>query len=172
MNREDIEHELIYKSSHDRFSCFYNLRHHLKGQDYWEVLSYAYKMSDNTYDQKLNIVETFLEKEPNSEMFMNSLERQKLASLPDKIKIYRGMTVGEFKSGIFGISWTLDPKVAHFFAFDYGRNFTTNGEEKMIHEMIISKKNVFAYLASRNEEEIIYLNLKNAKELNDIDVLS
>ena len=70
------------------------------------------------------------------------------------------MTVIEFKSRIFGISWTLDPKVAHFFAFEYGRNFTTIGEEKMIHEMIISKKDVFAYLASGKEEEIIYLNLK------------
>ena len=158
MNREDIEDELINKSSHDRFACFYDLRHHLKGQDYWEVLINAYQCSDNTYDQKLNILISFLAKEPNSEMVMNSSEREKLALLPEKIKIYRGMTVSEFKSGIFGISWTLDPKVAHFFAFKYRRNFATNGEEKMIHEMIISKKNVFAYLASRNEEEIIYLN--------------
>ena len=161
MNKNDIEQILLFKSSYDRFSCFYDLRHHLKGQDYWEVLSYAYQMSDNTYDQKLNIVETFLEKEPNSEMLMNSLERQKLASLPDKIKIYHGMTVGEFKSGIFRISWTLDPKVAHFFAFYYGRNVATNREEKMIHEMIISKKEVFAYLAGRNEKELIFLKHKN-----------
>lgn len=158
MNREDIEDELINKSSHDRFACFYDLRHHLKGQDYWEVLRKAYQRSDNTYNQKLNILISFRAKEPNSEMVMDSLEREKLASLPDEIKIYRGMTVSEFKSRMFGISWTLDPKVAHFFAFEYGRNFTTNGEEKMIHEMIISKKDVFAYLASGKEEEIIYLN--------------
>jgi len=31
---------------------------------------------------------SFLEKEPNSEIFVNSLEREKIASLPQEVKIY------------------------------------------------------------------------------------
>jgi hypothetical protein len=105
----------------------------------------------------MKIIESFLEKEPKSEMFMESLERENLESLPKEITIYRGMTLSEFKSGVFGISWTLDPKVAHFFAFTYGRNFATKNEKKMIHKMTVSKKQIFAYLADRDEKEVIFL---------------
>ena len=157
MNKNDIEQILFFKSSFDRFACFYELRHHLKGQDYWEVLRNAYQSSDNTYHQRLNIIESFLEKEPKSEMFMESLERENLESLPEEITIYRGMTLSVFNSGVFGISWTLDPKVAHFFAFTYGRNFATKNEKKMIHKMTVSKKQIFAYLADRDEKEVIFL---------------
>ena len=57
-----------------------------KGLHYWEVLRNAYQSIDNTYHQKLNILESFLEKAPNSEMFINFLDWEKLSTLPNSIK--------------------------------------------------------------------------------------
>ena len=75
-------------------------------------------------------------------------------SLPDKLKIYRGGSIHESKTG-FGISWTLNKEVAEKFV---RIKKSLSDEEMVIHELIISKSMAVAYLNHRNEEEIIFLN--------------
>ena len=88
---------------------------------------------------------------------MNSKELEVIDRLPDEIEIYRGMTVKEFESGDFGISWTLNAERAKFFAYTYQRNYSTNDLPKMVHSMTINKNSIIAYTNGRDEEEIIYL---------------
>ena len=86
---------------------------------------------------------------------MNPKERKYLKELPQLFEIHRGMTVEEFESGEFGISWTLSKSVAEFFATKYLRNHSTNHLPKMIHSLKVNKKSVLGYLNSRQEQEIV-----------------
>ena len=63
------------------------------------------------------------------------------------------MGVEEYKSGIYGISWTLKKKVAEHFV-ELRKQF---GIECVVHEMKINKNEALAYLAGRKEAEIIYI---------------
>jgi len=76
-------------------------------------------------------------------------------SLPENITIYRGMTTEELKSGDFGISWTLSRERAEFFAFKYGRNFSTENKPKVVHQLEVTKVEILAYFNERNEQEVI-----------------
>lgn len=78
-------------------------------------------------------------------------------SLPENITIYRGMTVAELESGDFGISWTLSKECAEFFAFKYGRNFSTENKPKVVHQLEVLKVEILAYFHERNEQEVIYI---------------
>ena len=89
---------------------------------------------------------------------MTKEEQMFLKNLPDKVKIYRGMTKAEKESGYFGVSWTLRKKVAEFFCNDYGRNYDTRDEEKIVHWLLINKKDIIAVIQDRKEEEVIYIN--------------
>ena len=68
------------------------------------------------------------------------------------------MTKAEKKSGYFGVSWTLRKKVAEFFCNDYGKNYDTKDEEKIVHWLLIDKKDIIAVIQDRKEEEVIYIN--------------
>ena len=87
---------------------------------------------------------------------MSQDERDYLQSLPSQITIYRGMTEIEYKSGNYGISWTLKKELAKFFADIYVRNNATCGLKKTIRELVIDKKDVIAFFDGRQEYEIIY----------------
>jgi len=91
---------------------------------------------------------------------MSQEESDYLENLPDTFTIYRGMTVEEFKSGNFGVSWSLKESVARFFIEKYRRNFDTQEQPKTIHQLVIKKEDVIAYFGERKEFEIIYLHTK------------
>ena len=86
---------------------------------------------------------------------MLTKERNILAKLPERIKIYRGMTEKEYYSGDYGISWTLYKPMAEFFAFVYPRNYSTNHLKKMVAEAEVAKSNIIAFLNDRTEQELI-----------------
>jgi len=71
--------------------------------------------------------------------FMDEENKAEFDKLPDKIKVYRG-----YDDCPYGFSWTLSKKIAEMF----GSN---------IREREVEKKDVFAYLNDRTEEEIIIL---------------
>lgn len=81
-------------------------------------------------------------------------------NLPDKITVYRGANKVEATEG-FGQSWTLDPDIAEFFAYDYYStwSFKNNSyfanENRCIYQAIIPKDKVLVYTNSRKEYECI-----------------
>ena len=158
MDYEEASNLLIMCSSYDRFETFLKIKDQLNDKDYWRTLADAYTGSDNLYALKEEVKEAFLEDRSNREFLMTKKELKIYNSLPENLTIYRGMTVEELESGDFNISWTLLKERAEFFAYKYGRNFSTEGIPKVVHQLEVMKVEILAYFHDGNEQEVIYLN--------------
>lgn len=159
MNKKQIDSILfgIGCDSWNRFETFLRIVPQLKGKYYWYALRNAYDMSDNLFHINCLVKGSFAKDEPERQTLMIVKERKYLQGLSEQITIYRGMTEAEFKSGNFGISWTLRKETAEFFAFTYWRNRATNHLKKVVHELVINKSEVIAFFNERQEFEIIYI---------------
>lgn len=157
--KEIIDDVLLKCDSFDRFAGFLELcwKYNLKGDMYWYALKETYSTCDNLYGFKDNIKQAFSSEEPSREKLMSKKEQKYLSTLPENLTIYRGMTVQEFESGDFGVSWTLSKDVAEFFAYTYGRNHATAHLPKMVHELQVKKSDIVAYFSERKEFEVIYM---------------
>lgn len=138
-----------------RFQVFLAIKPILKGAQYWKTLRNAYDLSDNLFIYRHDVRLAFTSKEPEREQLMSKPERDALSKLPEQVTIYRAMTEQEFISGKFGVSWTLEKKVAKFFAETYGRNLATRKHKRVIHSITINKSEVVAlsrcFLNVRNQ---------------------
>lgn len=155
-----IDGILIRCNSYERFPMFLTISKGLKGELYWYTLRQCYDISDNLYQFRKEIKESFSRDEPDRNKLMSKRELNYLNGLPEEITIYRGMTIKEFESGEFGVSWTLKRKVGEYFMNTYRRNFDTNHLPKMVHELTIKKDNIISYFGQRKEFEIIYIHKK------------
>ena len=91
----------------------------------------------------------FIFKSTGGHWWMDAGERECLAGLPDQFVVYRG----ECEDG--GFSWTLSFDVAKFFA-----TRGTNNSTDVITKGVVRKRDVFAYLGRRSEEEVLVTNRK------------
>lgn len=157
MNFEEASNLLLMCSSFDRFKTFLEIKDLLNDKDYWKILSEAYTGSDNLYHLKEEVKEAFLEDRPYQKHLMNKEDLKVYKSLPERLIIYRGMTIEELQSKNFGVSWTLSKERAEFFAYTYGRNFSTDNKLKTVHQLEVSKVEILAYFGDRNEQEVIYI---------------
>ena len=155
--KEEIDDILIMCDSSERFPMFLKISKRLRGELYWYTLRQCYDLSDNLLKYRKEVKESFRSEEPERNKLMSKREINYLNRLPDELIIYRGMTVEEFKSGDFGVSWTLKKKVGEFFVKKYSRNIDTDHLTKMVHEIKIKKSDVISYFGQRGEYEIIYL---------------
>jgi hypothetical protein len=149
-------------NSENRFAKFMEFAdtHLLTQKQWWYGFRVAYEGSDNLYDSGEEIREILSWVDDFSyvrELMMEEEEIEYFNSLPDKLTIHRGMTVDEFNSGNFGVSWSLDKEVAEYFAYTYPRNHSTQHLPKMVHSVKIKKDKVIALLRERDENEIIIL---------------
>ena len=121
LDKEELNNILFgaYTNTYNRFHFFLQVKSLLSGSEYWSNLSDVYTMSDNLYSLRKEVRECFASKEPNREALMSIEEKQYLENLPNKVTIYRGMTVKENISGKFGISWSLEENTAKYFIEDY-----------------------------------------------------
>jgi len=154
--------QMIWVSSEDRFEKFYGLKDKFiaKG-NYWEILAKNYTMCNNTYRFKKELKEVFTDNVPGREKLITDKAKEILENLPEQVIIYRGMSVTENETGDYGISWTLDKKVAEKFAFNYIHNYDTIGQEHIVKELVVDKSKIVAYFDGRNEQEIIYIHNVN-----------
>ena len=157
MNYEEASRKLIMCSSFDRFQTFLEIKDQLNDKDYWKVLSDAYTGSDNLFRFSDEIKEAFIEERKFRPKLMSRKDLKHYNNLPEVITIYRGMTIEEFESGYFGVSWTLSKKVAEFFANQYGRNHDTSHLPKIVHKLEVPKQLICAYFSGRNEQEVVYI---------------
>ena len=143
--------------SYNVMDKFLEIAPSLNDMEYWYLLADAYNSADNLFHYKKIIKGLFTSSRKHREYLMTEEERKYLSKLPDELKVYRAMTVTEYKSGDFGISWTLSKKVAKFFKDEYVRNYSTMNEPRVIKTMIIDKNQIIAYWNDRKEEEIIIM---------------
>ena len=150
--------QLLLCSSDDRFQKFYDLREKFINKGiYWETLSYHYPLCKNTYRFNKEIKEVFTADVPGKEALMTNEVKGFINNLPETITIYRGMTLEEEECGNYGVSWTLNKKVAEKFAYNYLYNYDTRNKKRIVKEIEINKSNIITYFNDRNEEEIIYI---------------
>jgi hypothetical protein len=90
-------------------------------------------------------------KRSGSKYFMMPDERRYLAALPGSITVYRGY---QGKHQAKGLSWTLDKERAEWFARRWG-GLLDLGYLSYVAERTVGKKDIFAYINSRQEQEII-----------------
>ena len=127
-----------------RLQAFTKIMSLMEPATYWELLRDVWIDSENIFQNFKLWKKLLTAKVSSKESFMNAEEKEHLASLPDVITIHRG-----YRTSPKGFSYTLDLAKAHWFA----DRFSKNGKVKTIQ---INKSQVFAYLKSRNEQEIIY----------------
>lgn len=161
ISEEEIN-ELVFGAGIDSFNrlhFYHDLIHEwnfkLEPTLYWKCLGDCYNSSDNLYRHRQRVKRLFLAKIPERNSLMNAEELQFISELPNEITIYRAMTINEFQSKNYGISWTLSPEVANFFKDKYIRNYSTNNQKKMIAQTTIDKSQIIAYFGRREESEII-----------------
>lgn len=132
---------------------------------YWKIVAYCYTSSSLAHTDKSTILKYLNDTRPEKENLMNEEEREFFNNLPDEVTIYRGCTKKEIKSGKFRMSWTLDRKIAEFFAYDY-INFTfenSSKKDKSMYDVVektVNKKDLLCYFGDRNESEVLYIPTK------------
>ena len=130
---------------------FFTKHYEVKDKDYWENLKDIWVDSENIWQNKKLFKKLLSSKRKDKEFFMDETEIEFFDKLPDEFTIYRGYHEGKNKDGY---SYTLDKKIAEKFSirFTDSKLYVPN-----VKEIVAKKKDVFAYINSREEKEIIYL---------------
>lgn len=137
-------HERAY-----RREAFVAISKHLTGPEYWALLREIYQDSENLFQWGPVLGRLMRSRKPGREHFMDEEEREFLANLPDTVEIHRGY---QEPDGIRdGWSWTLDKEKAGWFS----QRLLHDGDKPVVVSRVIAKSKLFAYLASRGEEEIV-----------------
>ena len=108
-------------------------------------------MSENP-NQDANItIEEFVQwfSQADRKNLMEKDELEYYNNLPETVKIYRGVAVGRAEQQ--GLSWTCNYETAKWFS----QRFDRADEKGYIIKGEIAKKDIFAYLNGRNEDEIL-----------------
>lgn len=132
-----------------RLDAFEKIQDKLSNKQYWETLSWIYIDCENIW-QNYDVWNQLLfdTKRKGKSAFMNVNERRVFKSLPNLIKIYRGVSSNHKE----GISWTTDKSKATWFPQRFSA-LRPDGAKLIIAH--IHKSKVLAYLNSREESEIV-----------------
>jgi hypothetical protein len=129
-----------------RIQAFLDVMESMEDADYWKLLSSIWTDTENSW-QNFQMWNALLRSpRPERHNLMDEEELNHLASLPNKVVVYRGCVAGVNENGL---SWTLDKTKAEFFA----NRFSKNG---IVLEKTINKDEIVAVFLGRNESEVIF----------------
>jgi hypothetical protein len=166
LNAGDYEGYLSRFGSHERLEPFLEIVPRLSPKQYGKLLRDVYTGIEVTHENRDIWASLFHRPCLRPKYLMSPDELNALKKLPPTIRIWRGYGC---KGGERGFSWTLDKKVAEFFA-DYScggrRRMLTNsvGETPYIAEGTCQKSKVLALFTERQESEI-FVDPKHVKIL-------
>ncbi len=142
-----FQHERPYRLN---ALCDYLDRQSIRPGYYWEALGAVWADSENIW-QNLEIWKRLLRSKRSQKFrFMDETERKALKELPDELTVYRGCVRGLNEECL---SWTLDKDKAARFS----KRWRRNSETPIVLTKTVSRKQVFAYLLGRGENEVILL---------------
>jgi hypothetical protein len=150
----DLQDIFMDSNASERINYFIKYSSILADEEYWEKLSVVYQAQDYNPVPTEILSALFNSTRKGRVKLMNKEELNFYNNLPNDVDIYRAMSKKEFESKNYRFSWTLSEKKAKFFL---DRNKLIYGDEMVIHKLQVNKKNILAYLNSREEEEIIYI---------------
>lgn len=131
---------------------------YLSQKDYSRILADVWMQTEAPHnDQNFNTGKLIgLFKKANPAFLMEKDEYEYFKELDDTVTVYRGVTSYNAKN-LKGLSWTLNPETAEWFANRFG-------EDGTVYEAQIAKAHIYAYFKGRNESEVIV----DPKHLMDI----
>ncbi len=131
---------------------------HLSQKDFSEILCDVWIQTEAPHNDPnfttAGLVRLFAKADPTC--LMDEDEYRQFRELDDTVTVYRGITSYNAKN-LKGLSWTLNPKTAEWFANRFG-------EDGTVYEAQIKKSRIYALFNGRNESEIIV----DPKYLTDI----
>lgn len=132
-----------------RLSFLKEIKEYLDNKEFSKLLGEIWMDVENPNEDDIGI-ETFLEwfAEADKEFLMNDEEKKTYDSLPDEVKLYRG--VGK-NGNPEGLSWTLSEEKAQWFA----ERFQMLGGKGYVLTAVARKSNILAYFSRREEDEVI-----------------
>lgn len=145
LEKQDWSHYVWLHERPYRFQAVREIQENMDRKDFWRILGSVWTDSENIW-QNLEEWKEIFEKDNLSHHFMSEKDRKYLKSLPDKVTIYRGY----HSNNKYGLSYSLSKTTAEWFA----NRFNAKGK---VYKRIVSKSEIFAFLSSRNEQEIIVL---------------
>ncbi len=137
-----------------RLNNFRQLTHFIDDRQYWLFLRKVYQVSDSTFSA---FSELFASSRPLRDSIMSQEELSELKQLPDKVLIYRVMTVRELEGGHYGVSWTLSRQMAEYLIAGHYANVQPTGEPLAVHEMNIEKSKIVCLFDDKGQKEVIVL---------------
>lgn len=153
-DKANYEQIYIQANASDKIKVFIEHCENFTDEEYWKELADAYIQQNYKKIPYKVYYKLFSSERPQREKLMNKEEIKLFRKMPKEITIYRGGSKTELKTKMYGVSWTLDKKIAEKFA---DIKSIRDKKEMVVIEKTISKKDVIAYFTSRQEEEIIYL---------------
>ena len=156
---DELSRYLMRHSTHG-IEPFLNIVPKLSPGQYWKFLRDIWMNVEVIQPDQRTWLRLFQSKKTNRKCLMLAEEHEKLAELPDSIEIWRGC--GEL-SGVRGMSWTLDRKIAEYFsAYAVGqrrRMLAHIWPEANVKPFVVrakcQKTDVIAYFEERQEKEIV-----------------
>lgn len=152
--RIDLNFILAFSSTDNKIKYFIEYNNQLNDNEYWTRLGDVHQHQDYNPVPYGILKALFTNDREGRENLMNEEEKEFFKTLPEQVSIFRAMSLKEFESGEFRFSWTLDKEISEKFK---KRNEMLYGEEHVVHSLQVSKKDILAFLNSREEQEIIYL---------------
>lgn len=128
-----------------KMTFFKYINQYLSDKDFAETLAVSWAAHGGTEIPEAELESWF--KKADKQYLMSKREQKKFNELPEQVAIYRGVSP-QYK---YGLSWTLDKKVALWYADKYKR------KEACVYECIVNRKDILCYFDTRNEAEIIML---------------
>lgn len=164
--KETIDWDRMFASNAENLGEVLRTHYHTMPHSiYWKMVANCYTSSSFAHTDESTILKYLNDTRPEKEHLMDDEEREFFNNLPDKVTIYRGCTKKEIKSGKFRMSWTLDRKIAEFFAFEYINLNHENSfrKDKSLYDIVeksVDKKDLLCYFGGRNEAEVLYISNK------------
>lgn len=153
--------EIFYIVTNSYKMGFQYTKPYLDKEEFADLLAHAWINTESPNNDpnisKKEMLALFNAADPAA--FMDQQELSRLAKLPDIVTVYRGVT-SHNANDIRMLSWTLDYKVANWFA----HRFKENGA---VYRASISKKHIVALFEGRNESEVIV----DPKYLKNIEMI-
>jgi len=132
-----------------RLNAFRLIEKDLEDSQYWKLLSYIWIDSENIWQNQKEWKKLLKSRRRDTRSFMDTEEdRTAFKNLPEEFVVYRGCIQGLNDKGL---SYTLNAEVAEKFA---NRSFHL---ARTVISRKVRKSQVFAYLNTRSEEEIILI---------------
>jgi hypothetical protein len=150
----DLDYILNFCPSGERILMLHRYGDRLTDKEYWKQLKGSYTSQDYNSVPYVFLENMFKSDRNHRKHLMNNREQKLLNSLPEKVNVYRAMSVEEAEGGKYRLSWTLDLEIAEKFV---DRNEMIYGTDMTIRKMEIAKKDIIAVFLDRKEQEVIYI---------------